>query len=169
MCVKIDHLQLVPQGVFLVWEWEWSDSEPDSAESEQESMNTYCSADGDVNPYLQSESEPEVTSEPEADSGLPRLTHTITFKCMGTTYHPESQDALAKVADLMKTGQEVPVKLVKEPDNKYDSRAITFQCQLGGHWIRIGYIVKEALEHVHKAIAEKKIINVKFLIGSNIW
>ena len=78
---------------------------------------------------------------------LLELTHTITFKCMGTNYHPESQNALSKVAELMKKGHVVPVQLSKEPDNVYDSQAIAFQCQLEGHWIRIGYVVKEALKN----------------------
>ena len=55
MCVKLDGLKLVTQGVFVVWDWEWSDLEPDSSESNQESIGTYCSGDGDVNLYLQSE------------------------------------------------------------------------------------------------------------------
>ena len=67
MCVKLDGLKLVPQGVFVVWDWEWSDSEPDSSESDQESISTYCSGDGDVNPYLQSE--PEADSDAEVASG----------------------------------------------------------------------------------------------------
>ena len=87
---------------------------------------------------------------------LPEITLTITFKCMGTTYHPESRDALFKVADLIKKGQDIPVKLVKEPDNIYDSM---FQCNLDGP---LGTYRLEALEHVHKAMMEKKIINVKF-------
>ena len=59
MCVKTDGLKLVPQGVFIVWDWEWSDSEPDSSESEHEVVSTYRSTDGDINPYLLSESETE--------------------------------------------------------------------------------------------------------------
>ena len=162
MCVKTDGLKLVPQGVFIVWDWEWSDSEPDSSESEHEVVNTYCSTDGDINPFLQSESE----TESEAASGTAivpaELTHTIIFKCMGTNYHPESQNALSKAAELIKKGHDVPIKLSKEPDNIYDSQAIAFQCQLEGHWVRIGYIVREALPSVHKALTEKKIITVRF-------
>lgn len=123
MCVKLDGLKLVSQGVFIVWNWEWSDNEP---ESESESVSTHCSVDGNINPYLQSE------SESDSETGvLPEITHTITFKCMGTKYHQESQEALAKVAALMKEGKEVPVKLVKEPENQYDSHFCVNQRILG--------------------------------------
>ena len=128
MCVKTDGLKLIPQGVFIVWDWEWSDSEPDSSESENEVVSTYCSTDGDINPFLQSESETEC----EAASGTAivpaELTHTIIlFKCMGTNYHPESSNALSKAAELIKKGHDVPIKLSKEPYNIYDSQAIAFQ------------------------------------------
>ena len=80
-----------------MWDWEWSDSEPDSSESEHEVVSTYCSTDGDINPYLQSESE----TESEAASGTmivpAELTHTIIFKCMETNYHPESQKLYQKL------------------------------------------------------------------------
>ena len=46
----------------------------------------------------------------------------------------------------MKGGEDVPVRIIKEPDNQFDANAIAFQCKVGtGNWIRIGYIVKEAL------------------------
>ena len=61
----------------------------------------------------------------------------------------------------MHQGTSVPVKLVPEPDNKYDSKAIAFHCELDGKWYLIGYIVREALDAVHKAI-KKTIHFVKF-------
>ncbi len=86
------------------------------------------------------------------------------FKCMGTTYHPESQDALSKVADLIKIGQDVPVKLIKEPDNIMTpelSHLVSARRPLDTY-------VKEALEYVHKAMAERmsKFDWVKYLV---IW
>ena len=62
----------------------------------------------------------------------------------------------------MEQGQEVPVKIVPEPDNQYDSKAIMFQCKLDNKWHKIGYIVREALDDVHRALEQKKIISVKF-------
>lgn len=92
MCVKLDGMKLPPQGVFVIWEWEWSDSVDSDSQSDQESPN----------PYLH---------ESDSDIEKPvRKSHTITFKCIGTTYHPESQEALAKVAAIMKRGEDVPVR-----------------------------------------------------------
>ena len=62
MCVKTDGLKLVPQGVFI---GSGLTQKPDSSESEHEVVSTYCCTDGDINPYLQSESE----TESEAASG----------------------------------------------------------------------------------------------------
>ena len=52
MCMKIDQMKLVPQGVF-VWEWEWSDLVLDSDdESEKdESEKDESSLDENRNPY----------------------------------------------------------------------------------------------------------------------
>lgn len=148
MCVKVDGMKLTPQGVFVIWEWEWSDSVVDSdSESDEKPLS--------ANPYLHSE------SDSDTERSL-RKSHTVTFKCIGSTYHPESQEALAKVAAILKRGEDVPVRIAKEPDNQYDSKAIAFQCKLGGNWIRIGYIVKEALLHVHKEMDNNKITSVKF-------
>jgi len=43
-----------------------------------------------------------------------------------------------------------------------DVRAIAIMCNINHTWERIGYIVKEALDDVHAAIEEKKILNVQF-------
>ena len=55
-------------------------------------------------------------------------------------------------------GEQVPVKLVPEPGNQYDAKAISFVCTIDGKWCRIGYIVGEALDHVHAALEERKVI-----------
>ena len=34
------------------------------------------------------------------------------------------------MSTLLEQGEQVPVKIVPEPDNQYDSKAITFQCKL---------------------------------------
>lgn len=56
----------------------------------------------------------------------------------------------------MDQGVVVPVKIVKEPHNPVDSRAIAFMCCVDKAWERIGYIVKEALNDVHSALNDKK-------------
>lgn len=56
------------------------------------------------------------------------------------------------------------MKLKKEPSNPIDSQAIAFMCRADKEWERIGYVVKEALPDVHKAIDNNKIIKI-FLTG----
>ena len=51
--------------------------------------------------------------------------------------------------------------IVHEHDNPYNSKAIAFKCQLDGKWHRIGYIVRECLDHVHEAKAGNKIVSVE--------
>ncbi len=42
-------------------------------------------------------------------------------------------------------------------------RGYCFRClQLNEGWHRIGYVVTEALDHVHKSLVENRIIYVKF-------
>jgi len=47
----------------------------------------------------------------------------------------------------------MPVKL-REPRNPVDARVILIMCFLAKLWERIGHIVKEALDDVHKTIDE---------------
>jgi len=53
----------------------------------------------------------------------------------------------------------IPVRLVKEPHNPYDSRAIAFECELEGKWHVIGYVVTD---EVHDAMDQSRIVSVKF-------
>ena len=53
----------------------------------------------------------------------------------------------------------MPVRIIPEPNNPYDTKAICFQCNVSGEWERIGYVVREALGAVHSAIS---ILAVKF-------
>lgn len=76
---------------------------------------------------------------------------------MGTLFEQSRQNALEKTADLMRKGDSIPVKLVPEPENKYNSKAIAFHCKLEGKWYSIGYVVREVLDAVHRAIQEKNI------------
>ena len=93
---------------------------------------------------------------------LAQRLYIVTFKCMGSTHHLHAQEALKKASRLLKEGEDVPVRIVPEPSNKFDSKAIAFLCQLDGEWHRIGYVVREALEDVHQTISQDKIIYVKF-------
>ena len=157
ICVKTSGLKLVPQGVLVVWEWEWDDDSDTDHVSESSCEDT---GHDHQNPYIQTDTESD--SEPETPFQLPSQTHIVTFKCIGTTHDFHAQEILRKVSQLLGQGEHVPVKILPEPENQYDCKAITFMCEVDGGWHRIGYIVREALDHVHKALTQKKIIFVKF-------
>ena len=86
--------------------------------------------------------------------------NTVPFKCIGTTKEIQYQERLKQIAQLHSRGLEVPCHLKPEPDNPFDSNAIAFECQIDGMWKIIGYIVREALDKVHEALAVKKVIKV---------
>ena len=52
------------------------------------------------------------------------MTHTVTFKCMGTTKEDRYHETLARVAQLRNAGQDIPYRLQPEPENPFDSLAI---------------------------------------------
>lgn len=120
-------------------------SEPESDKS-QEELET-----------IDSPGESDVDSDKDSD-----ITHSVVFKCMGTVKEVEYQTILSKVAKQMDEGQTVPVRLNKEPDNAYDSRAIAFLCKANHHWERIGYVVRDALEAVHQAMDCNELLEIHF-------
>ena len=56
---------------------------------------------------------------------------------------------------LLEQGKQVPVKIVPQPDNQYDSKVITFRCKVDSMWHKIRYMVREALDDVHRALVQK--------------
>ena len=156
MSVRTSDMKLPPQGVVVVWEWEWDDADSDVDHVSESSCECENTNDHD-NPHLKSESE----SGSEEETNLPLQSHTVTFKCIGATHDVNAQEALCKAAQLLQNG-DVPVMIVPEPENQFDSRAIAFKCQIKDKWHRIGYVVREALDDVHRALQEKKITNVTF-------
>ena len=89
------------------------------------------------------------------------LTHSLVFKCIGSTKVPHYQDALLKAAHLIDEGKTVPIRVRPEPDNPVDSKAIAFECNLESEWKIIGYIVREALDAVHDALNKHTITEIK--------
>ena len=87
--------------------------------------------------------------------------HTVVFKCVGVTKNTDSQTALRTARQRIQT-ESYPVKLVPEPTNIKDSKAIAFHCKIGCRWIRIGYVVTEILDEVHAALQNNCILDVKF-------
>ena len=74
-----------------------------------------------------------------------------TFKCIGSTHDNGAQECLSKVTRILCDNGTVETKVAPEPNNVYDAKAIAFVCKVDGNWVRIGYVVKECLPHVHKA------------------
>lgn len=156
ICVDISKLKLVPQGVLFVWEWECEDGDIDHV------SESSCEDVGHahlIHYILSSESGSE--SEHETDFQLPSQTHIVVFKCIGTVHDVNAQTILRSASKQLEK-EDVPVRIVPEPENQYDAQAIAFQCKVDGEWSRIGYIVREALHHVHQALAQRRIIYVKF-------
>jgi len=75
---------------------------------------------------------------------------------------PHAQIVLEKVIKLLHNSQQVPVNIYPEPDNPKDSNSIAFKCWLDNQWHHIGYVVREALDSVHEAMAQRTTTDVKF-------
>ena len=101
-------------------------------------------------------------SNPEDEIEATSVPHSLVFKCIGCNKSPDYQSALRVARDKLSNDINVPVKLIHEPTNPRDARALTFVCEIDGKYHTIGYVVSELLEEVHAAIKEKKIISVKF-------
>ena len=75
-----------------------------------------------------SNSEESGNDEEAEDDNIPAITHTVVFKCIGCTKELCYQELLVLANQKRKKGEDVPVKLEKEPSNPYDSNAIAFMC-----------------------------------------
>ena len=87
--------------------------------------------------------------------------HTAAFKVLGTCYNKNYQRHTEKAFDLMKTfgSHHIQVKLVPEPQNTFDSKAIAVTLQYdntGYH--RVGYIPRELTKFIHEFFATHDIL-----------
>lgn len=154
--VETSGLKLTEQGVVIMWEWNWDDSDSDVDHVSESSAG--ADSDDEHNPYIDSETEEEDTTVTETT-----VTETVKFKCIGATHDSVGQKNVGESKSTIMDQQEcVPVKIEPEPENQYDSKAIAFKCRVDDKWYRIGYIVREALEDVHNALAQKLVIDVSF-------
>lgn len=62
---------------------------------------------------------------------------------------------------LLQAGIAVPAKVVPEPDNPFDSRALAFQCFVENQWQVIGYMIKELCDIVHEALTNGSIVSTR--------
>ena len=139
--------------VFVIWEWEWledhSDPESNHSEDDQETDDFDATDNND-------------DDDEEDEDEIPAITHSVTFKCIGSTKEACYQEVLALAKQKIKKGENVQVKLQKEIDNPFDANAIAFMCKVDSDWERIGYVVSEALPDVNEALSKNKIIKVYF-------
>ena len=143
--ITADDLNIPDNVVVIIWQWNECTEDEFSHDSSFDDNQ-----DGDI---LSTDSD---LTEDES------LTSTVTFKCIGVTRDTSYQHYLEIVNKHLQEGKEVPVKLASEPNNPYDSRAISFQCELDKKWHVIGYVIKELCESVHEAITCGKIVSTKF-------
>ena len=135
----------------MIWDWNKTNggkAVEDAIESEETSDTETLS-----------DSQSAKSSSDEAET---IMTHTVTFKCIGAAKSAEAQQALRKVSEKLRIGQHVSVDIFREPDNPLDSRAIAFKALIDHQWCTVGYVVREAVEHVHRMIESNKIESVNF-------
>ena len=134
-----------PSGVLVVWKWNVVAHE---SESDGYSTEEVVETSGD--------------ESPTTEDDLALSSHVLTFKCMGVTKSPTYQTALRRAQDLLFSRQVVPVRLVHEPNNPRDARALAFVCQFDDSPQRIGYVVSNVLDEVHAALNSSSIISIEF-------
>ncbi len=144
----------VPESglITVIWKWNYSIGS-DCSDSSRSGAEHSSSISSDEN-----ESD---NSEPEENRCMDRP-HKLTFKCIGSRKESSYQRVLRITRDNLSSGSNVPVRLVKEPLNPFDSKAIAFKCELDSKWYTIGYVVRELTEEVHDAMDRSRIVSVKF-------
>ena len=142
----VQNLASIGHGFLVVWKWvELTEGSDDDDEQQESDAGYVANAD-------------ETLSTDSKDKELP----TVTFKCIGVKREQSYQDVLLIACNLMKKGESEPVQLVPEPTNPFDSRAISFKCQINGKWYLFGYVVKEVYESVHDALTSGSIVSTEF-------
>ena len=157
--IDITKLSIVEGKAIFIWKWQWVDNDD---ESEDEPERTPITVIPETPPTVSDkESDHEDELEEEA---VTEVVHTVTFKCIGCTRDAKYQKVLEHIIELRTAGtniDNIDCRIMPEPDNPADAKAIAFQCRVDSQWQTIGYIVKEALDEVHQALHHQKIIDVR--------
>ena len=145
----VRHLNFPTPGfVYVVWKWEWVDDSP--------ALSPVCPS-----PPPHNSSPTESGDETYPADELQH--HVVKFKCIGANKDQTALEVLKMLAQLSNGElRKIDVKLVPEPKNPFDAKAIAFVTFCDGKWHRIGYVVREALDEVHSAMNDKKIVDVCF-------
>ena len=164
--IDVSGLTLVDSVVFVIWQWEWKEAADDLNTSDSDDEITVIPEtplDESSDDETDNEEQKLVQAAASISIGTsPVVTHTVTFKCIGSTKDEQYEKTLMQVAQICQRGEAVPCTLEPERNNPVDSQAIAFKCKVDGAWYPIGYVVKEALSEVHAAINDKAITNVAF-------
>lgn len=78
------------------------------------------------------------------------VTHTLPFKVMGVAYSKEAQDHLEAAYDHLYVAKKIVyAKLLPEPENVHDNKAIAVSIKYNGDWCKVGYIAVELTKYLH--------------------
>ena len=102
-------------------------------------------------------SDPTVDDSSEEDVVL----HAERFKLRGSTFHNGFQLALKKCQQKWANKEEIACKLQVQPVNIKDENAIVAQAYLDERWQSLGYIPKEKIPKVTKAMMAEEVQEVK--------
>ena len=136
-------------GFLIVWQW-------DDVEEKDEDHDSVVDAG-----YVATKGETLSTDSDTDGEDVTDKLSTVTLKCIGVTRDPSYQESLLSAHRLLNEGKNVPVKLVPEPTNPYDSHAISIQCETGGNWKIVGYVVKEICDSIHQALDSNSVMSTK--------
>ena len=134
----LDDMKLYDGDVLIIWKWTNVVCDKPSIEQEDESS-------------IEENSSPEDFDE-----------EMVTFKVIGNLRETSYQSILRVVSERLHKNEDVPVKLVPEPNNPYDNKAFAFMCTVDGGQHRIGYVVRECLDAVHDALSKGLLKSTKF-------
>ena len=144
-------MKLYQGEVLVLWDWSWVEAESNEDTDSEAGSESEVHSDED-----------ESISDASAHDGIPEITHSVVFKCIGVLKEHRYQEILATAAQKMREGIIIPVRLTKEQQNPVDARAIAFECKVDTRWERIGYVVREALDATHEANDKGDIMKVQF-------
>lgn len=122
--LQLPGIQLEDDNIQIVWNCTViGDNECDDDDAIEDKEET--TSNSDTNSLSSNQREENI----QEDSTVP---HTIVFKCIGAVRDVGSQRALRTARDNIHNGWTVPVRMIPEPTNIVDSRAIVFECKLKG-------------------------------------
>ena len=170
-------LKLPDLGIFIIWDYQIvadteqleeldvtdpKSSDSDSSDGHSSDEEAPLPSDQSLFSHSSDHSETTDSDTSRCDTRSPVIEHTITFKCIGTTKSGEYQNILSKAKKELSLNLPVPVRLMPEPNNPMDNKAIAFECCMQGKWMRVGYVIRELTEEVHEALSKNEIVNVQF-------